>query len=72
MNSWHGHSAAEILLTDLHARKEQKKIFLFPSSDVICLRRENNTSHHSYSGLIREEGQACCLPRGRVMPGQSC
>lgn len=74
MNSWHGHSAAEISLTDLHARKEQqqKKIFLFPSSDVICLRRENNTSHHSYLGLIREEGQACCLPRGREMPGQSC
>lgn len=61
MSSWHGHSAAEILLTDLHARKEKKK-FLFPSSDVICLRRENNTSHHSYLGLIREggkEGRRC-------------
>lgn len=45
-------------------QKRAKKIFPFPSSDVICLRRENNTSHHSYLGLIREEGQACCLPRG--------
>lgn len=58
--------------TSMPEKNNNKKIFLFPSSDVICLRRENNTSHHSYLGLIREEGQACCLPRGREMPGQSC
>lgn len=29
MSSWHGHSAAEILLTGLHARKEQKKYSCF-------------------------------------------
>ena len=49
-----------------------KKKCLFPSSDVICLRRENNTSRRSYLGLIREEAQAYCLHRGREMPGQSC
>lgn len=41
-----------------------KKQSLFPSSDVICLRRENNASRHSYLGLIREEGQAWCLGGG--------
>lgn len=38
-----------------------QKNSLFPSSDVICLRRENNASRHSYLSLIREEGQAWCL-----------
>lgn len=57
--------------TSMPEKSKKKKKFLFPSSDVICLRRENNTSHHSYLGLIREEGQACCLHRGREMPGQS-
>lgn len=51
--------------------EKKEKNRLFPSSDVICLRRKNNTSRRSYSGLIREEGQACCLHRGREVPGLS-
>lgn len=51
--------------------EKKEKNSLFPSSDVICLRRKNNTSRCSYLGLIREEGQAHCLHRGREMPGLS-
>lgn len=63
MSPWH---RAPAVGPSVPKKKEKiiiikKKARPFPSSDVICLRRENNASRRSYSGLIREEGQAGCL-----------